>query len=116
VTRILSVILVSVLALLPAAPLVCDAVCRTPDAPVSTGCHDVTPVGDFTMSDAGCGAGDVKATATVPSAEFRLQQRSLVAILLWPTAPGSAAASWLFASPRHPAADGCRITHGILRL
>jgi hypothetical protein len=94
---------IAVVAAMPLLPVVCDALCATPETTQST-CHDPQPADASAISAAGCATEVFASPDTILDPPFRLQQRSLSTF--WLDARLESAAAALF--PAHGVvADNC---------
>lgn len=80
--KIIGVCLTVLLAVIPIAPVVCDALCdAVPETMTPSGCHDLAPIDQTVVSTNPCAPELIAAPESILDRPFRLQQRSVAAIL-----------------------------------
>ena len=91
--KLIGMYLTVLLAMFPIAPVVCDALCDAGPATVtSSGCHDLVPIDQTVVSSDPCAPALMAAPESILDPPYRLQQRSVVAILTLNAPPERAAA------------------------
>jgi hypothetical protein len=117
VKRLIASVVLSVLAVLPVASIVCFEWCAAqPDTPMTRPCHETGAAEDAAISaDELCALDELSDAESVVTTTFRLQQRSPVAALRLHVTPEGAAA------PARAARDDlggrvCCSLHTILRI